>query len=176
MGRIRELGYPNGWSWIEGEMSPDEKSKKVIEGRRGEGDEEWEFEEVQVLDMYDEEEKEESVESKQASPVIRPYEDSTPPLPPNSPPPLPPGPPPPPLSPPETEAVRKINRQVDYKSYLFDSRTHFLSFSPDRYYASFYRDVVETRDGVRGKREEEDAGEEDGEEEMDFRDSSDEGI
>lgn len=172
MGRIRELGYPTGWSWIEGESSPDEKSKKVIEGRRGEGDEDWEFEEVQVLDMYDEEEKEESVETKEASPVIRPPRDSPPPLPPNSPPPLPPGPPPPPPPPlpSETEAVRKINRQVDYKSYLFDSKNHFLSFSPDRYYASFNRDEVETRDGVNGTWEDED-----GEEEMDFGDSSDEG-
>ncbi|GAA5991530.1 hypothetical protein JCM10908_005747 [Rhodotorula pacifica] len=73
--------------------------------------------------------------------------EAPPPLPPGSPPPPPPPPsypPPPPPSyspspPPIDDSTRQIRRVADYRTSLFDSRTHWLSFSPEAYYASFNR-------------------------------------
>jgi len=182
MGRIREWGYPSGWSWVEGGKTPMEKSRRVIESRRGGGDEDWDFDEVGLLEMYDREEGtdlqlEEEEETTNPMKVLEtplPPQDEPPPLPPGSPPPLPPGPPPPP--PPPEETTRKIHRLVDYRTFLFDSKNHFLSFSPERYYASFNREeTVSERVGREqaGKREG-DGEDVDGEEEMDFGDSDEE--
>lgn len=189
-------GYPSGWTWKEGEIDPMRKSLEVIRARR-EGGDDWEFDEVEVLDVYDDDEdggvvnergkKEEengsSDDTKREKLVLPPSTEppalppgSPPPLPPVPPPPLPPNdPPPPPPSyppPPLPEPSVRIHRQVRYETSLFDSSRHFLSFSPTRWYESLNREVSERRiveEGGQEAREREGQGEE----EMDFGGDSD---
>ncbi|GAA5873540.1 hypothetical protein JCM16303_001158 [Sporobolomyces ruberrimus] len=196
IGRIMREGYPSGWTWKEGEIDPMRKSLEVIRARR-EGGDDWEFDEVEVLDVYDDDEdggvvnergkKEEengsSDDTKREKLVLPPSTEppalppgSPPPLPPVPPPPLPPNdPPPPPPSyppPPLPEPSVRIHRQVRYETSLFDSSRHFLSFSPTRWYESLNREVSERRiveEGGQEAREREGQGEE----EMDFGGDSD---
>ncbi|GAA6041677.1 hypothetical protein JCM8097_003080 [Rhodosporidiobolus ruineniae] len=70
-----------------------------------------------------------------SSPPPPPPPGSPPPPPPGSPPPLPPNSPPPlPAPPPSTRF-----RLVDFRTSLFDSKTHWIAFSPEEYYAGFNR-------------------------------------
>ncbi|GAA5856408.1 hypothetical protein JCM8547_008730 [Rhodosporidiobolus lusitaniae] len=104
-----------------------------------------------------------------------------PPPPPGSPPPLPPGPPPPPLPPapppPPPSFVPPFRTHlIDFRTSLFDSRTHWVAFSPEDYYASFDRpapDRVETSEEVVEEKEKEDE-EEEGEEDMQIGSGSEE--
>lgn len=210
MSRILREGYPPGWTWKEGEIDPLEKSRGVIESRRGggENEEDWEFDEVDMLEIYghddqegiDEtivEENDEQVRRSNSpstmealvTPILVPS-DPPPPLPSSPPPPLPseppaplpPGPPPPP--PPLEQEAGRIFRQVYYQTHLFDSNTHFLSFSPTRWYEGLNKDGGYS-DRLNGsdEREKDNGGEDgggdgDGEEEMDFgsESSDDEGC
>ncbi|GAA5860250.1 hypothetical protein JCM3774_000357 [Rhodotorula dairenensis] len=67
---------------------------------------------------------------------------SPPPPPPGSPPPPPPAHPPPPLKLDSASAPAQeppLIRVADYHTALFDSRSHWLAFSPNEYYQSFNR-------------------------------------
>lgn len=201
MARISREGYPSGWTWVEGDLDPLQKSRRVIERRRG-TEQDWEYDEVETLAIYDadsehsgdspaDETRKDSTETttaedqdgpeRQTSPAaaIPLPPDPPPPLPSAPPPPLPPGPPPPP-PPPELPAA-PVLRQVDYGTHLFDSTRHFLSFSPTRWYESQNREpplrkeLAANERGVQGRANivGHDGSEPDGEEEMDLG-SSDE--
>ncbi|GAA6008669.1 hypothetical protein JCM11491_003388 [Sporobolomyces phaffii] len=204
LGRIATEGYPSGWTWrdTEGEVDPASKSREVIERRR-EGELDWEFGEVDMLEVYDDAD-EATLDDRVNQEVVQrlggggapvnvgtgarlgepgqstatqvlpppvspppppPPPDPPPPLPSDPPPPLPPGPPPP--LPPSSLSTARILRQADYKTCLFDSRSHFLSFSAQRWYEGLNRDApARVQDGGRDEGA--------GEEEMDFGgDSSD---
>ncbi|GAA5894893.1 uncharacterized protein JCM6883_002246 [Sporobolomyces salmoneus] len=200
MGRILREGYPSGWTWFDGELDPLERSRRVIE-KRGEerGETVYEFEKIETLEIYDDEEEEERgdidpVEEQRSGtteddlnldpPDCKTLPDSSSlpvPLPPDPPPPLPSAPPPPlppdpppPLPPP----LRSLYRQVRYETHLFDSERHFVSFSPMRWYESLNKDEPErsrtmTIEGGRERMPE--GGDGNGEEEMNFGgESSDE--
>ncbi|GAA6062296.1 hypothetical protein JCM10212_004384 [Sporobolomyces blumeae] len=192
-GRIRELGYPSGWTWIEGEeMDPLSKSRQVIEARRT-GNDDYDWDEIDELEVYDDERRSpspaqpNSASSREqvdrggasqapsqgetngsipsppsAPPPPPPPSAPPPPAPPSLPPPLPPHPPPLPViaDPPARASstststdhpTKSLSRLVDYRSALFSSSSHFVSFSPERYYRSFSRDDCSgRRDAKRG--------------------------
>ncbi|GAA5859999.1 hypothetical protein JCM1840_001834 [Sporobolomyces johnsonii] len=204
MGRIRDHGYPAGWTWEEGEAGPMEQIRARIEARRTRDEVEWE--DIDVLEIYGEDKGSPAPSSVPETPFAPPGPDRPPPplpsdapppppleppppLPSDPPPPLPPGPPPPlpsdpppplPLGPPPPlppgpappfppePRQALLRRFADYRTALFDSRTHWVAFSRERWYAAFNRPEM-----AREEREREQEGE--GEEEMDFGESSDEG-
>ncbi|GAA5974781.1 hypothetical protein JCM21900_000444 [Sporobolomyces salmonicolor] len=192
-GRIRDHGYPAGWTWEEGEADPMEQVRARVEARRTRDEVEWE--DIAVLEIYGED-KGSPPSASPATPLAPPDrepdplppppprdtrppppDEPPPPLPRDPPPPLPPGPPPPlPSDPPpllprrrappfpaEPRPTRLLRRFADYRTALFDSRTHWVAFSRGKWYAAFNR--PEPR---RGEESETDG------EEMDFGGTSDE--
>ncbi|GAA5971366.1 hypothetical protein JCM11641_008325 [Rhodosporidiobolus odoratus] len=187
LARMREVGYPRGWTWAEGETDPFERMRlRILDLTAGDEDGELsDLEEVDLLEVYGDEEEAASplagpdpkrttinlhtspsqVSNALSSPVLRSpsspalslppspplpsaappplTSDPPPPLPPGAPPPLPPEPPPPlPTEPPPPlpplQVLPRIHL-VDYRTSLFDSRTHWVAFSVEGYYMSLNR-------------------------------------
>ncbi|GAA5830584.1 hypothetical protein JCM11251_002521 [Rhodosporidiobolus azoricus] len=212
MWRIRENGYPRGWSWVEGETDPFELMRvRIVSHAVGDGGDDGisDLDDVELLEIYGEPSSPSPTSSSLPSPTsaaicpdppplrplpktppppptpeLPPPPSPPPPPPPNgSPPPPPPDPPPPlPSEPPPPLPPQSRVHLVDYRTVLFDSRTHWVAFSPTDYYASFNRPVPPPRvaaDGgvekslrgedVEGKQEVEDE-----EEDMELGSGSDE--
>ncbi|GAA5905402.1 hypothetical protein JCM6882_003150 [Rhodosporidiobolus microsporus] len=234
MGRIRENGYPRGWTWVEGETDPFERMRtRTLEllSADGEDGELSDLDEVDLLEMFGDSPTSPQRSTSPPPPATASSPKTTalppvdldlppaplplppppppppsapppsppgsppplppppppppcfapPPLPPDSPPPLPPNPPPPlPSEPPPPLPPQWRVHLVDYRTSLFDSRTHWVAFSPVDYYASFNRAAPQRgTEELRGKLEAKTgpvgAGEGEGEEEdMELGSDSDE--
>ncbi|BGP13108.1 hypothetical protein JCM10213v2_001027 [Rhodosporidiobolus nylandii] len=206
MGRVREHGYPRGWTWVEGETDPFERMRlRILQLTEGNEDDLSDLDEVDILEVYGDEPDTLSPSASRApspssrSPTIlqsfeppppsfppppppppSPPADPPPPVPAEPPPPPPsslppppplgsPPPPPPPGSPPPLPPTSHnfIPQQrvhlVDFRTSLFDSRTHWVAFSPEEWYASFDRPAParEETQGEQGGAKKEEEGEED---------------
>ncbi|GAA6005379.1 hypothetical protein JCM10207_002960 [Rhodosporidiobolus poonsookiae] len=245
MGRIRENGYPRGWTWAEGETDPYERMRaRIVEITSAGGDdgELSDLDDVDLLEVFDSDEGEGDQTSMDAvdgdaerkatalkdqldtadlrppppeppsqplpprpplpstSPPQRPPippppsvvpppppANPPPPPPPGSPPPLPPGPPPPlPSDPPPLPPPPPRIHLVDYRTALFDSRSHWVAFSPEEFYKSFNRPAPARAERPEGRGEPASGGvgqvhssvgeaENEGEEDMDLGSGSDGG-
>ncbi|BGP05110.1 hypothetical protein JCM10049v2_000914 [Rhodotorula toruloides] len=157
MGRMLEWGYPRGWTMLEGEIDLFARMRERIMADASKDDIK-DLDDVDDLEIYtsDDDQRVPSCPSRSSSPPaappfrsprpsppapsILPRPPPPPPPPPSSPPPPPPPgtpPPPPPSSPPPPLPPAQRIRLVDYRTSLFDSRTHWLAFSAEEWYMSW---------------------------------------
>ncbi|GAA5892137.1 hypothetical protein JCM8208_001445 [Rhodotorula glutinis] len=203
---VRE-GYPRGWTRREGEKDPlTLMRERVLQATQAEADEEvTDLDDVDDLAIFGADEPDDldspSSPKSTSPPPITTLRPPTPPAPPSAPPPPPPPPddpppPPPPTSPPPPHEppppppfspLPPLLRLVDYRTPLFDSRTHWVAWRTSDAHEALARvppdgDLVRRRLEERGERQraglerERALGEEEGgEEEMDFGSGSSDG-